>query len=507
MNKTGKIQNIYIYFAAFISGAVIMALELLSARILAPFYGTSIYVWASVISTTLFILSLGYWIGGKAIDKFPSISTLSNILFICGFTLLLLMISSKPLSGFFSDFGIIAGSLSSSLLLLTFPLVLLGMIVPSAIRLKVSALEKSGSAAGQVMAISTAGSIFGTLISGLIFIPFFGIRKSILILAVCVFFLAIIGFLFRKKYLHLMAGFFICICSITITLKMYSMPQYKNAKILEYREGFYGDIAIVDIGMQRMMLVNDIVQSGVNLFMYDLTMEEFKKGSHIASRNYLELLPYFFPDAKNALLIGLGAGIHHYMLESYGINAESVELDPDVVKLAQKYFNFRGKVHVEDGRIFLRKNKNKYDMIVLDVFSSEIMPIHLYTIEAFKEVKERLNKKGILAVHLINSPAHLTTKSILKTLYSVFPEVILYQSGIGNEIQQLYCFASLSKLQLSGNKVLEQCGFLGNEIIEVNWVDGKILTDDNSSLDVMNSDVALAWRKISRRDFKLLSVN
>jgi predicted membrane-bound spermidine synthase len=486
----------FYFFTAGIGGAVVMAIELLGARVLAPYYGTSVYVWASVISVTLFALSLGYWLGGKIIDKFPSVTTLANILGISGLFLLFLPILSNSFLKLFDRFEIILGALMSSFTILIFPLTLLGMIVPILIRLQSYNIEKSGSVAGKLMAISTAGSILGTLLAGLIFIPFVGISKSFIILSICIFVLSIIGFLMRRKYLKsLIIVIFLLVFShfsISLFNKESNFAYLVNGKVLEYIEGLYGNISLVDSGWHRKMFVNNILQAGTNKLI------PITKGSLISSRDYLELIPYYVPFAKNALLIGLGGGIHHNMLKLYGIDVECVEIDNNIVKLARKYFNFSGVAIVEDGRTFLRKTRKKYDIIILDVFASEILPVHLFTKECFENIKNKLTQSGILAIHLIGSPIHITTKSVVKTLYTVFPEVVVYQSGVGNEIQQLYCFASSNKLKIYNENILQEYGFLGNEIVKINWNDGVLLTDDCSSLDIINAKIANIWRKYNR---------
>ena len=152
----------------FLCGASIMILELVGSRLLAPFVGTSIVVWASLIGIVLAALSIGYSYGGRLADKKPSFKLLSWIifiasLFICGISAIKLILFAV-LEGNSLDHG--TQSVIISIILFGFPSILLGMVSPFAAKLKTESVQKVGGTIGNLYALSTVGSIAGTFLSG-----------------------------------------------------------------------------------------------------------------------------------------------------------------------------------------------------------------------------------------------------------------------------------------------------------------------------------------------------
>jgi len=170
------IRKIFLEKLVFICGLIVMAFEIIASRILGPFVGTSITVWTSIIGIILLSLSLGYVIGGRLADKKPLHSRLAIIVILAGILLILVtIVKNYIIEGFveLSD-NLYVVSVFSSLLLLAPPSILLGMVSPFAARLRIRDLHSSGATVGYLYAISTLGSIAGTLLAGFVLIPFFG---------------------------------------------------------------------------------------------------------------------------------------------------------------------------------------------------------------------------------------------------------------------------------------------------------------------------------------------
>ena len=145
----------------FISGAVVMILELIGSRILAPYLGTSIFVWASLIGIILGALSLGYYLGGRFSKNNPSLYFLTKILFWGGLSILIIALIKEPVLSFSVKLGVKFGSVAATLFLFALPSIILGMVSPYVIRLKTEKVESAGGVAGNLYALSTIGSIFG----------------------------------------------------------------------------------------------------------------------------------------------------------------------------------------------------------------------------------------------------------------------------------------------------------------------------------------------------------
>ncbi len=170
--------SVPIYFAACVTGAIVMGFEMLGSRYLAPYFGAGIYTWASLISTVLAALCVGYFLGGWLADRHPSPSVLAATVAVGSAYLLALPAFAEPVLQFLVSAidDIRLGSLAAALAIMFFPVVFLGMYSPFAIRLLLYSRQKSGVVSGTVYGISTAGSIVGTLGTTFFLIPLIGSR-------------------------------------------------------------------------------------------------------------------------------------------------------------------------------------------------------------------------------------------------------------------------------------------------------------------------------------------
>ncbi len=174
-----------LYLVAGWSGFFVMAIELLGGRILAPYFGSSIYVWGAIITVFMLALSLGYLLGGRASLSSPSLRRLGLILFAAALTTLPVMIWSDPLLDRLS----VAvtdprfGSLSGAALLFFVPTMLSGMVSPYAVRLAVSETTSAGHHAGRLYFISTFGSAAGTLLTSFYLVLYLEVDQILLLLA------------------------------------------------------------------------------------------------------------------------------------------------------------------------------------------------------------------------------------------------------------------------------------------------------------------------------------
>ena len=180
----------------FICGAVVMILELVGSRVLAPYVGTSIIVWTSLIGIILGSLSLGYWWGGKIADRKPNYKTFSMIIFIPAVYIGLITFLKSIVLEFLQNniFSIHIGATLATLILFAPPSVLLGMISPYAVRLKIRDLDHSGATVGSLYAISTIGSIVGTFLAGFVLIAYCGSTNILLILSLILILTSIIAY-------------------------------------------------------------------------------------------------------------------------------------------------------------------------------------------------------------------------------------------------------------------------------------------------------------------------
>lgn len=180
LNKS-QWYNRFIYILAFTSGFCIMGIELLGGRILAPFFGSSVHIWGSIITVFMLSLSLGYLLGGKLSTRAPSLTTYGLIFLIAAITLLPIALFSQWIMEaiFLNIEDSRYGSLLASMALFFIPTVILGMLSPYSVRLLVTHSNESGQIAGKLYFISTLGSALGTIVTSFYLILWFDINLII----------------------------------------------------------------------------------------------------------------------------------------------------------------------------------------------------------------------------------------------------------------------------------------------------------------------------------------
>ena len=172
----------FIKLVVFVCGAVVMSFEILGSRVLAPNFGNSIFVWGSLISVFLGGLSIGYFLGGKVADLNPSRKRLGCIIVVPSILMITFPLYSVRASEwvFMGDMGIRLGSLLASVLLFFVPSVFLGAVSPYAVRLLLCGIQTSGQTVGTLYALSTLGSIAGTLLTSFYLIAVAGVKILIM---------------------------------------------------------------------------------------------------------------------------------------------------------------------------------------------------------------------------------------------------------------------------------------------------------------------------------------
>lgn len=426
--SSSNVKNKYLLLIAFISGMVIMSIEMSASRLLAPYFGTSIFVWTNVIGLVMIALSLGYYIGGKLADKKPSKSLLLKIIVIASIFIIIIPFIVRPVVSLSSidifkarpsSFVILAGSFFATLFLFAIPIFLLGMVSPFIIRLLTKDRKNVGNIAGSIFAFSTIGSILGTFLSTILLIPAIGTKKTIIISALVLLFFSLIGLIRNnKKYLLLFLFF---------PLAFINFYNIKNTPgTLHEGESAYQYIQIVEKkDKTRQMLFNEGL--GINSI---YNPEKILTGFYY---DYYNILPYLRDEIhKNVLVIGLAGGTiprqYNYFFNDEDIEIDGVEIDNEVIEAAKNYFDVSFSnlnIYNEEGRMFLKRSKANYDIIIIDAYNNQLhIPFHLTTDEFFEEVKNKLNSDGIIAINInaFSNSSELLI-AITNTISSVFENV------------------------------------------------------------------------------------
>jgi spermidine synthase len=435
-----------IYAVAFVTGAIVMSFEMLGSRYLNPYFGSGIYTWAALISTVLIALMAGYFLGGTLADRTASPAVLALTVIIGSLYLLALPSFAQAVLEFVlaGVDDIRAGSLISSLALMFFPVTFLGMYSPFAIRLLLRSAQRSGRVSGAVYGISTAGAIVGTLGTTFFLIPTIGARAITLTLGALG--LAAGSVLLALARLDRRAG----AALVVIALAAPTVPAGRADNLID--EGVR--VAMLERGDGRLAHIetpyNDVF---ITKRQHQLVMSFQLKGwdytesvSNLLDPDDLPLryaqvmtIAAVYPEApRKILMLGLGGGSISTYLGRFMPEAAitTVEIDPGVITAAKTYFGLREtermRYHAGDGRVFLNRNSELYDLILLDAYRGGYVPFHLLTREFYTLVKHRLTPGGAAAFN-VHDGSKLYASTV-KTLGEVFAALDLYPTGVGEVI-------------------------------------------------------------------------
>ena len=445
----------------FVCGAVLLGLEIVGSRVLAPYFGSSIFVWGSLISTFLAGLTMGYYMGGFLADRRPRLLAMAVLILIAGVLVVILPVVAPPVNRAIAsmDFGPRLNPLLATLCLFFLPSVFMGMISPYAIKLAASSLATIGNTAGLIYAISTAGSIVGALLTAFYLIQMIGVRSILYSLGITLMALALLLIITQRAMTGRLSKqiIFWGTCGIVCT----ALPALATVNILYEKDSLYHHIIVTDDNDMRTLRFDRLRQSALDL------KDPYRMVFHYTQ--YLHLALAFHDNPQRALFIGLGGGSapRRFHRDYPSLLIDVAELDPEVVSVAKRYFMFqeddRMKVQAVDGRIFLQKTPQRYDIIVLDAYYADAIPFHLTTREFLTELKVKLSPTGIVVSNVIGSVHGADSKlfrSILKTLETEFRQTYVFPV---DEVANIIVIATQSDERLSKQEVIRRARRLEDE--------------------------------------------
>ncbi len=418
----------------FVSGMTSLAAEMCASRLLEPYFGTSIFVWANIIGLILIYLSVGYFLGGRIADRHPNETYLYRLTAIAAIVIMVIPFVSRPilqlsLTAFATvSVGSFLGSLLGTILLFAIPITLLGCVSPFAIRLAVTKIEGAGNVAGSLYALSTVGSIVGTFLPVLVFIPTIGTARTLILFGLALLVLSAIGL--RSMAMAVM---------VAIGVLLFVIPPgvIKPAVgMIAERESDYNYIQVIDIQGITELLLNE----GVSIHSIFIKSDDNSPNpvDHLtrAYWDYVLIAPYFNPQhtaqtVRRAAIIGMGAGtMAKELTYFYGpVPIDGVEIDPAIIDIGRQYFELNEpNVHTyaQDGRYFLRTTDTKYDLISVDAYHTPYIPFQLTTQEFFQEIGEHLTPDGTVVINVGRTADDVAlVDDIARTMRLDFPSVYI----------------------------------------------------------------------------------
>ncbi len=406
------------YWVVAVCGAVIMALEIIASRVLAPAFGNSVYVWGSIISVFLAALAVGYRLGGKLADREPSLAALGKLILFAALAQAVLLLAGKQLVAWLGELtdGSAWGTLLASTVLFGPASVLLATVSPYAVRLAARDLRQLGDTAGRLFALSTAGSLVGTLGCTFVLIPFLELQP---LLAMLLGLTTLTGIVALGAPSRRQAASYALAAALAVLSVVKGAGREELPPLMLYSGVTpYQTLAVGELDDRRYMTSNGMLHSAV-------VRDTGEPG--LSYTRYVALGALFQPEMKRALIIGMGSGGAGVYLQQHvpGLEVDYVDVDPEVPRLARRFFGFqdgpKSRVHVDDGRRFLANADEKWDFILCDAFIGMSVPFHLTTSEFMVEVKEHLEPGGVLASNLPAGVEDPFSRAIYTTVRSAFP--------------------------------------------------------------------------------------
>lgn len=489
MKETARIY--FLYVTTFITGAIILAIEVLGTRIVGPFFGTTVFVWTSLIIVTLGALAVGYFVGGYISDKYPHGQILYSVILVSSIFVLAITKIYQWVLVHFDALGMQNGPLCTAIVLFSVPLFLLGLVSPYVIRLTSHAVAMSGATAGKVFALGTLGSIVGGYLAGFYLIDKASLSSIVISLAVVLMCVALIGlFLYNSSRLQYgITVILLIIFSVVLKIPAYVYEDTYTLETVHHEQSTYADLKIVEIAGLRCMVMNGATQSCVTI-----ETGETVFGSTLEMAN---IITHSTHENPTVLLLGLGAGDLSELLPET-VELDIVEIDPRVVVLAKEYFpNSVLENHqliVDDARHFLRTTEKTYDIIISDLALGNSLPSHVYSAEALGLMKQKLSPNGLALLHItaIHNDKDRLSQSIIETAQHVFPAVIATSPDFSDteRAQSVFVHASTDTAYVY-NPEYES---LFPDIVEIVST-GEVVTDDFNALDVYATDQLVDFRK------------
>jgi spermidine synthase len=447
----------------FITGAVTLSLEVLASRIMTPYFGVSLYIWAGILSITLIFLALGYQLGGRFSQRRGKEELQLSLLAAPLWAALSIVIATAlypAVFPFLATINLIIASFLGGIILLALPLVVLSAMNPLLIALARDANPEGDAGAGRVFFISTVGSVAGVVLTAFVIIPHFTNFRALLWMSLGLgLVVAGISLLpqdlpgrWKRRLLFGCALIVLLGASLLAAQRAYfkmlaGMSDIgRNFEVLAEYTSVFGNIKVLEAYPEgkgrkpaRAYLQDGIIQNMVT-----------DDGAILDHTGFMmRLAEAYAPAAQNSLVLGVAAGMLPRFLQRRGDKVTAVEINPNSLDAATRFFGFDPQgmeIHVEDARTFVRRRQfPAYDLVITDLFHGDCTPDYLLTVEYFREVAACLRPGGVVIINTYFDPANpKANATILATVAAVFPAVLELRSPPSQGLVSSACLVASS---------------------------------------------------------------
>lgn len=392
-----------LYAISFVNGAVIMVFELIGARIIAPFLGSSTFVWTSIIGVILLALSVGYYYGGVLADKGASRKKLAQILLLAGLAILVSRIIRDDFLIAISSQGVDVRvkSFLAALVLFSPASFLMGMVSPYIGRLQLESIKEAGKTIGSLYAAGTAGSIVGTFAYGYWLVAAFPNGAVHAALAAIMIILSVAVSTGWRKPKHLAVAVGLVAVS---ALLMFANLQGTNLELdrdTQYSRVIVNRTTLDNRPVRLYFTEAGRSQSGVYL-----------DGDRGSAFTYVQKIAAYAKQQPGVRVLMIGGGTFtlakDIARQDAAAHIDVIEIDPALTDIAQEFFFYQPSeqitIYNQDGREFLNNaNYAQYDIIVIDAYTVNGPPFQLATTEAVAHMRRLLKPDGVVIANLIAS--------------------------------------------------------------------------------------------------------
>jgi spermidine synthase len=423
---TARADRLLLAPLVFVVGASSLGVEIAAARLLAPYFGASTIVWANTIGVVLVALSVGYWFGGRYADRHPHLRGLCLLVLAASVLIAAVPFAARPFLGFSVDafdtvsVGGFAGSLFGVLVLVAVPVTLLGAAAPWAVRLAVGEVTGSGEVVGRLYAISTAGSLVGTMLSALVLIPLLGTQRTFLVFALALASVAMVGVGARAALVPACLLAVLAVPVGTIKADAEGRVLYEAETTHQYARVIERDDGTRVLELNEGQAVHSLYRPG-----------SYLTGDYWDGHLVLPVAADQRPPRRIAILGNAGGTVARSFGHFFPRTAvDAVEIDAELTELGRRYLDLRNprmRTFAEDARPWLERSRGGYDAIMVDAYRQPYIPFYLATREFFELARDRLAPGGLVIVNVGHPEGARELERVLgRTMAAAFPRILRY---------------------------------------------------------------------------------
>jgi predicted membrane-bound spermidine synthase len=495
----------YLLLLSFLEGGAVMACELLGARITAPFFGNSLYVWAAVLGITLCALMTGYYLGGLLSHRWRRAGVVYAVLALAGLALALMPALGRGVMPSTLALPVQWGATLALLCFLFPPLMLMGAVSPLIVQQLQRDSAAGGRAAGTVFAVSTLGGIVSTFAMGFYLLPEFGIRWPAFAYGT-----ALIAFslppLLGPWWRGLVLSLVLALCGYLLLLRAPDADA-GPVRVLHQSEGILGQLRVIEQPyLARSGATVTVRALLVNNYAHTLIDNAHPARSMWDYPQYMSALASRYPAGSAALLLGLGGGTLYKQLTALGLDTDAVELDARVADVAQRYFHLQpdARVIVDDARHYLNVTDKRYALLAVDLFLNETPPSHVLTREALTRMRQVLTPGGMILINFygyVSGERGRALGAVVATLQAAGLQVRVLATPGSEGARNLVLMATADAMPLSDPasradpELLQQLSSAVVDPAAIQVAGAPVLTDERSPLEKLYLPAALDWRR------------